>query len=115
MGKKTNDSFASGFDTLEFVFFAPNLAISGGLFDLIQLMGFIGYNCSEFSHSSLSDICTSLAVILLIECELFTLQLFSTNYDLLTLRGICDANGEFKCGLIVEFESVNCDTNGSFF
>ena len=48
------------------------------------------------------------------ECELFTLQLFSTNCDFLTLRGIGDANGEFKCGLIVELENVNCDADGTF-
>ena len=94
--------------------FALNLAILGGLFDLILSMGFIGYNCSECSHSLLSNICTSFAANSLMECELFTLQLFGTNCDFLTSRGVCDANGGFKCGLTIEFDSVNCDANRTF-
>ena len=94
--------------------FALNLALLGGLFDLIPFMGFIGYNCSECSHSLLSDICTSFAANLLMECKLLTLQLFGANCNLVTLSGICDANVCLKCGLILELVSVNCVANGAF-
>ena len=77
-------------------------------------MGFVGYNCSVCSHSLLSDICTSFAANLLMECELLTLQLFGANCDFITLGDICDANGCFKYGLILELVSVNCVTNGAF-
>ena len=92
--------------------FALNLALLGGLFDLIPLMGFIGDYCSECSHSLLSDICTSFAAHLLMECELLTLQLFGANCNFVTLSGICDANGCLKCGLILELVSGNCVANG---
>ena len=77
-------------------------------------MGFIGDNCSECSHSLLSDICTSFAANLLMECELLTLQLFGANCNFVTLSGICDANGCLKCGLILELVSGNCVANGVF-
>ena len=93
---------------------ALNLALLGGLFDLIPLMGFIGDNCSECSHSLLSDICTSLAANLLMECELLTLQLFGANWNFVTLSGICDAIGCVKYGLDLEVVSVNCVANGVF-
>ena len=94
--------------------FALNLAFLGGLVDLLPLMGFIGYNCSECSHSLLSEICTSFAANVLMECELLTIQLFGANCDFIILRGICDASGCFRCGLNLEFDSVNCDANGTF-
>ena len=77
-------------------------------------MGFIGYNCSECSHSLLSDICTSFATNLLMECENLTLLLFGANCSFVTLSGICDANGCFECGLILELVSVKCVANGAF-
>ena len=75
----------------------------------------MGFICSEFSHSFLSDICTAFAANFLLEIELFVAWLFGANCDLLILRGICNANGIFKCGLTVESAIVNCGTNGSFF
>ena len=77
-------------------------------------MGFIGDNCSECSHSLLSDICTSLAANLLMECELLTLQLFGANWIFVTLSGICDAIGCIKYGIDLEVVSVNCVANGVF-
>ena len=64
-------------------------------------MGFIGFICSECSHSLLYDICTAFAANLLMECELFVLWLLGANCDFLILRGVCNANGIFKCGLTV--------------
>ena len=63
----------------------------------------------------MSDICTAFAANLLLECELFVMWLFGANCDFLILRGICNANGIFKCGLTVESEIVNRGTNSSFF
>ena len=77
-------------------------------------MGCIRDNCSDCSHSLLSDICTSFAANLLMECELLTLRLFSANCNFVTLSGICDANGCSDCELILELVSVNCGTNGVF-
>ena len=77
-------------------------------------MGFIWDNCSKCSHSLLSDICTSLAAILLMKCELLTLQLFGANWNFVTLSGICDAIGCIKCGLDLEVVGVNCVPNGVF-
>ena len=77
-------------------------------------MGFIGHNCSECSHSLPSDFCTAFAANLLMDCELFVVGFFGANSDFVFLRGICDANGIFKCGLTIEFESVNCGANGNF-
>ena len=75
-------------------------------------MGFIGLDCSECSHSFLSDIFTAFAANLLMECELFVMRLFGANCDFINLNGICDANGIFKCALTVDSENDNCDTNG---
>ena len=94
--------------------FALNSVLLGGLLDLITIMGCNGDNCSDCSHSLLSDICTSFAVNLLMECELLTLRLFSANCNFVTLSGICDANGCSECELILELGSVNCGTNGVF-
>ena len=78
-------------------------------------MGIIGYNCSECSHSLLSDFCTAFAAIFLMECELFAVILFATICGFGLLEGICDANSVLKYGLTVEFESVNCDPNVNNF
>ena len=63
----------------------------------------------------MSDICSAFAVNLSMECELFAVRLFGTNCQFAILEGICDANGGFKYGLTVEFESVNCGSNGNKF
>ena len=86
----------------------------GGLSDFIPLMGCNGDNCSDRSHSLLSDFCSSFAANLFMECELLTLRLFSANCNLVTLSGICDANGCLNCELILDFGSVNCGANGVF-
>ena len=78
-------------------------------------MGFIGYNCSDCSHSLLSDFCSAFAANLLTECDLFTVGLFGTICGSKILEGICDANGVFKYGLTVEIVGAKCGANGNNF
>ena len=77
-------------------------------------MGCNGDNCSDCSHSLLSDFCTSFVANFLMEGELLTLRLFSANCNLVTLSGICDANGCLNCEIILDLGSVNCSANGVF-
>ena len=72
-------------------------------------MGLIGLNCSDCSHSLLSDSCKVFAANLLVEFDLFNGRVFSANCGLECEEGICDAIAVFQLGLLSLCDSVNCE------
>ena len=93
--------------------FGLNLINLCWLLDLMSILSFAGYHCSDCSHSLLSDFCSANATNSLLENYLCSDGIFGTIWDFKNLESICDANGIFKCGLRVDLWCVNCSASGS--